>query len=195
MVGDNGDYSDPEEYPGAGTYKLVVNVYYQYITVYRKDSAGEYTAPARYMICSTGSAKNPTPVGTFEMGENRYRFSEFESYHVYGQYWTEITDNIFFHSVLYSKEDANTYITSSYKNLGKRVSHGCIRLLVPDARWIYYNAAPKTAVEIIEGKEDPESAAIKEKLIRAELPEERVELQKGKIPVTEPWPGYTGPVS
>ena len=46
---------------------------------------------------------------------------------------------------------------SSYKALGKRASHGCIRLSVPDAKWIYDNIGKGTVVSIIEGMEpDPE---------------------------------------
>jgi len=146
------------------------------------------------MICSTGTRKTPTPTGKFEMGTARNRFAEFETYKVYGQYWSQIDSSIFFHSILYKKKSAKTYTTSSYRNLGRRASHGCIRLLVPDARWIFYNAAPGTAVEIIRGRKDAKQAAIKKKLTRASLPGRRPNLVKGKIPVTEPWPGYDGPV-
>ena len=181
--------------PRQGRYKLVVNVYYQFITVYKKDEKGAYTVPVRYMICSTGTSKTPTPTGKFKMGSGHNRFSKFVTYGVYGQYWSQITRDIFFHSLLYTQRDANTYTKSSYRNLGKRASHGCIRMLVPDARWIYYNIAPDTDVEVITGKKDPAQEAIKNKLTRAKLPSKRPMLIKGKIPVTEPWPGYTGPVS
>jgi lipoprotein-anchoring transpeptidase ErfK/SrfK len=192
LVGDNGDYREVSRYPDAGTYKLVVNVYYQFITAYKKDAKGEYSIPARYMVCSTGAIKTPTPVGSFEMGTKRIRFGKFMSYGVYGQYWSQITRSIYFHSLLYTKRDADTYTKSSYRNLGKRVSHGCIRMLVPDARWIYYNIAPGTKVDIIRGKKDTNLEAIKNQLVRAALPAKRPKLVKGDIPVTEPWPGYTG---
>lgn len=194
LVGDNGDYSAVKSYPPAGTYQLVVNLYYQVITAYTKDANGEFTIPARYMICSTGRSTDPSPRGTFKMGTQRQRFSKFQTFNVYGQYWSQITRNIFFHSVLYTKKDAKTYTASSYTGLGKKVSHGCIRMLVPDARWIYYYAAPGTAVKIIKGKKDAAMAEIKKKLTRAKLPSKRPNLRKGKIPVTEPWPGYKGAV-
>ena len=190
LVGDNGDYSKVKSYPTAGTYQLEVNLYYQVITAYTKDANGKYTVPARYMICSTGRSTDPTPAGTFKMGSQRFRFSKFETYNVYGQYWSQITRNIFFHSLLYTQKNAKTYTASSYKSLGKRVSHGCIRMLVPDARWIYYYAAPGTVVKIIKGKKDAAMDKIKKKLTRPKLPSKRPNLKKGKIPVTEPWPGY-----
>ena len=45
----------------------------------------------------------------------------------------------------------------SYNMLGQRASHGCIRLSVPDAKWIYDNVGKGTVVSIVEGMEpDPE---------------------------------------
>ena len=46
---------------------------------------------------------------------------------------------------------------SSYKKLGQRASHGCIRLAVWDAKWIYDNIGAGTVVSIVEGMDpDPE---------------------------------------
>lgn len=46
--------------------------------------------------------------------------------------------------------------TGSYTGLGKRASHGCIRLMVDDAKWIYDNCGKGTEVVIYEGEEDEE---------------------------------------
>ncbi len=196
LVGDNGDYSDPPPPPEAGTYRLVVNVCHQFITVYTSDENGEYTVPVRYMVCTSGSYRNPTPTGTFRMGSDRKRFSCFTKYRVYGQYWSQLTRNIYFHSILYSARNAKYYTNSSYRNLGTRASHGCIRLLVPDARWVYYNVAPGTEVQVIPGRYDDEEAkAIKKKLVRAPLPNTRPDLAPGGFAITEAWPGYAEEVS
>ncbi|MFZ5974256.1 MAG: L,D-transpeptidase [Bacillota bacterium] len=196
LVGDNGDYSDPPPPPVTGTYKVVVNIYHQFITVFKKDTAGNFTVPVRYMVCSSGSWKNPTPTGKFRMGADRKRFSCFTKYKVYGQYWSQVTGSIYFHSLLYSARNARYYTSSSYRMLGKRASHGCIRLLVPDARWIYYNIAAGTEIEIVYGsKNDKQAKAIKEMLVRAPLPKARPNLKPGSFAVTEAWPGYTGEVA
>ena len=185
LVGDNGIYDDIAAYPEPDTYKLIVDLAHQVVLVYKKDESGEFTVPVRYMICSSGKKGNA--VGTFEMGEHRVRFGKFVNDGVYGQYWSNIYGRIYFHTILYSKRSAGTY-TSSYKHLGKKASHGCIRLTVPDARWIFYNAAPGSVCEIRAGsKDDLETAAIKEKLILAEYPKKRVKLVKGEIPDTDNW--------
>ena len=50
-----------------------------------------------------------------------------------------------FHSVLYgSKEGSVT--RSSVNNLGRRASHGCVRLSVDDAKWVWSNCPRNTKV-------------------------------------------------
>ena len=195
LVGDNGVYEDESEIPPlppAGTYKIVIDIYHQFATVYKKDNNGEYTIPVRYVVVSSGSGKHPTPRGTFKMGDSYVRFGKFVTYGVYGQYWRQITGAIFCHSLIYSSRNANSY-TSSYSSLGSRVSHGCVRMMVPDARWIYYNIAPDTECDIISGdKSDEASAQIKAQLVYPERPESRPGLNAGQIPVTEAWPGWQG---
>ncbi|MGI5849339.1 MAG: L,D-transpeptidase [Christensenellales bacterium] len=193
LVGDNNVYEDQiPPSPPPDTYKLVINEYFQFATVYKQDEDGKYTVPVRYIIVSSGSGKNPTPKGTFKMGGKYVRFGLFASYGVYGQYWRQITRSFFCHSLIYSSRNANSY-TSSYSHLGTRASHGCVRMMVPDARWIYYNIAPGTVCEIIRGdKDDEEAAAIKAQLVFPKRPASRPRLKPGQIPVTEAWPGWQG---
>ena len=66
-------------------------------------------------------------------------------------------------------------------------------MLVPDARWIYYNLGPGTVCEIITGdKNDTEAAAIKAQLVRAQAPSKRPNLAPGAYAVTEAWAGWQG---
>lgn len=144
QVGDNGDYNPVTSYPPADTYKLVVDYHNQCVFAYTKGPDGKYTQLVRVMICTTGGNGNWTPEGTYKMGKSRVRFGYFNEFDCYAQYWSQMTGSFYFHSVLYSSKKASSYSHSAYNNLGKPGSHGCIRLLVPDARWIYYNCAPGT---------------------------------------------------
>lgn len=194
LVGDNDVYDEDDlpPFPPADAYKLVINVYHQFATVYQKDADGAYTVPVRYLIVSSGARKTPTPLGTFEMGESSVRYGKFITYGVYGQYWRQITRNIFCHSLIYASKQARSY-TESYGQLGKRASHGCVRMLVPDARWIYYNLGPGTVCEIIAGdKNDAQAAAIKAQLLFPPRPSARPALKAGEYTVTEAWPGWQG---
>ena len=188
LVGDNGIYEEPAAYPPPDTYSIVIDIFHQVVIVYERDKDGAYTVPVRYMVCSTGASKTPTPRGTYSSGAHKVRFGLFVNDGVYGQYWTQITGRIYFHSLLYKHRNACSYTTSSYKRLGTRTSHGCVRLLVPDARWVYYHIAPGTQIEIRRGsQEDAQTAAIKEQLIRPELPDTRPKLIPGKVPNTDNW--------
>ncbi len=188
LVGDNGIYTLPQAFPEPETYKIIVDKYYQLIMVFSRDENGEYTVPVRYMLCSTGTSSSPTRSGSFHLKSYRVRFGLFANTDVYGQYWSQIDGRMYFHSILYSKRDASTY-TGSFNNLGKRASHGCIRLTVPDARWIWYNAAPGTTVIVRDGSSsDTTTAAIKKMLTLDKMPDERPDSLTGdNIPYTDNW--------
>ena len=114
------------------------------------------------------------------MGAYRVRFSQFARDKTYGQYWTQIRKAIYFHTILYTRKDASTYQEEIYQRLGTQDSHGCVRLTVPDARWIWYHIAPGTQCVIRGGDpEDAQTAAIRQQLILAEPPEQRLDLVPG----------------
>jgi len=187
LAGDDGLRDHPKGYPAPDTYYIIVDIRHQVVMVYTKDENGEYTLPVRYMLCSTGLG-NSTPKGVFEMGAYRVRFSKFVRDGRYGQYWSQIRKAIYFHTFLYSERDASTYIEETYLDLGNKASHGCVRLTVPDARWIWYNIGYGTKCEIREGSDDDTATAmIREQLVLAKPPAERVQLTPGEMPSTDNW--------
>ncbi len=142
----------PITLPAPDTYLLEVDTVNQYITVYIKDQDGQHTIPYRLMICSTGKRSTPTPTGTFKMGGYKKRFGYFTKFDCYAQYWTNLVGGIYFHSIIYKSRSDRQLSTSTYRKLGTAVSHGCIRLLPPDAKWIYENCAPGTTVVVTRSK-------------------------------------------
>ena len=187
LVGDNGLYDYPTGYPSPDTYKIIVDIENQVTLVYTKDENGEYTVPVRYMLCSTGLG-DATPVGNFDMDSYRVRFSIFVRDGRYGQYWTQIRKAIYFHTMLYSAKDASTYLEDTFLELGKKASHGCIRLCVPDARWMWYHIAPGTKCVIRDaGDSSVIAAAVRSKLKLELPPEEHLNLRAGEIPNTDNW--------
>ncbi len=133
--------ADPERY------FVQIDETNQVVTAFEKDAYGNYTVIARQMICSTGKRSTPSPNGTYDMGARRVRFGFFVNHNCYGQYWSQITRNIYFHSVLYSERNTKSLIKSSFNDLGKAVSHGCVRLMPQDAKWIYQNIPEGTKVD------------------------------------------------
>ena len=128
----------------ANKYYIKVNYGAQVVTVYKKGTNGKYTDPVRAMICSTGTY-TPTQ-GTYRtLGKGNWWPLMGD---VYGQYSTWICDDILFHSVPYLKSgDKSSLEYWAYDQLGQRVSMGCVRLTVEDAKWIYDNCAVGTQVE------------------------------------------------
>ena len=93
--------------------------------------------------CSTGISGEDTPSGSFSSKEKGDWFFS-DKYEQGGKYWTQITGDILFHSVPFAK-DKTTVLDYT---MNKPSSHGCIRLSIDDAKWIYTNI-PKGSKIII----------------------------------------------
>ena len=66
---------------------------------------------------------------------------------VFGQYATQITENILFHSVPYTEKGNKASLEYwEYDKLGTPASMGCVRLTVKNAKWIYDNCMAGTPV-------------------------------------------------
>ena len=155
------DTPKPTATPEPPAFHIVVDVNNQVTSVYGRDEKGEYTIVVRQMLCSTGTRANPSSVGDWTLSGRTARWCTFPQWgHTYAQYWTKINASIAFHSVIYRSVSTTDLKVSSYNNLGKRASHGCIRLTVADAKWIYDNVGAGTVVTITEDlPSDPELRA------------------------------------
>lgn len=125
----------------ANTYfRLEVNLSKNMVMVYARDGKKGYTIPVRAMVCSAGMRGHRTITGIYS------RLSRAGSWHVLrynsvGQYCTRIYGPYLFHSVVYDRYgDRYSLQKAEYRKLGKSASHGCIRLQVADAKWIYDRA-------------------------------------------------------
>lgn len=127
-------------------YRIMVNRLANCITIYMLDENNQYTVPYKAMICSTGGDK--TPMGTFKIS-SKYDFKAL-FYKSYGQYCSRIYGSILFHSSGNNSLNKNDLNAADFNQLGEGVSHGCIRLTVEDAKWIYDNCPAGTEVVIYE---------------------------------------------
>ena len=138
------------------------------------------------MICSTGTRQNPTPLGTYTMPKSRARWGYFPTWDSHAQYLTRIDAANAFHSVLYTEPNEMALAVSSYKALGTRQSHGCVRLLVSDAKWIYDNCKAGTKIVVYEsGLYDPEYTMTLKPPLNQETMRER------SLPAPTPTPAYS----
>ncbi|MBR4442799.1 MAG: murein L,D-transpeptidase [Clostridia bacterium] len=133
---------------GSGRYMLKVSTKDQRVYAYAWDSAtASYSLLARTMKCSTGLDKTPTPKGTFS-GSPVARWGYFPKFNVWAQYLYRINGHILFHSVLYNSQNENSLIQGSVYKLGSKASHGCVRLSVEDAKWVYQNCPAGTKITV-----------------------------------------------
>lgn len=187
--------TDPEKY------YIVLDLKNEIVTVYERDASGAYTKIVRRFLCSTGRTEidendpedegTPTPVGIWKIG-GRERFGRFANFgSEYARYWTQIVGEIYFHSVLFSKRNAGTMNAASFKKMGSKVSHGCVRLYVEDAKWLYYYACPGTTVNITNG--EPSQKALK-KALRSTLTAKQYAALQQTFYDTEELPNPTASV-
>ena len=135
--------------PKGKPYLLKVSTKDQRVYAYSwSEKTGAYTNLARTMICSTGLASTPTPKGSHTAVGPVVRWGYFPKYDVWAQYLYRISGPYLFHSVLYDEADESTVKWGSVNKLGSPASHGCIRLKVEDAKWIYNNCPAGTTVTV-----------------------------------------------
>ena len=180
----------PSPTPVPTKYTLMVDVANQIVRAYTYDEHGEYTVLVREMICSTGTKKNPTPLGTTIMPKKRARWGYFPTWDSHAQYLTRIDAANAFHSVLYSAADERTLSVKSFEDLGSPASHGCVRLYVSDAKWIYDNCQAGTIITVYEGEYDPEYTMTLKRKLNTDTLRERSLPEPTPEPVYAPenWP-------
>ncbi len=130
----------------AGAYTIRVNKSTNVVTIYKGGTA------IKAMLCSVG-LNDATPTGNYRLGMKYANwhalFGSAPGKYVYGQYCTNITGNILFHSVYYLTAHApSTLVTKEYVKLGTAASHGCVRLCCADAYYIWKNVPSGTGVSI-----------------------------------------------
>ncbi|MGO4500801.1 L,D-transpeptidase [Paenibacillus sp. 2RAB27] len=144
------DWTQPSggEYPKVSKEEAIwIDVSIDKQRVYIKD--GERTLYT--MVTSSGldtSPDNSTPKGTFyvqsERGEWFYNNSEHEGAKYYVSWKNH--GEFLFHTVAMDKN--GNVIEEEAKKLGQKASHGCFRLTISDAKWLYDHIPVKTKVVV-----------------------------------------------
>ena len=136
----------PTDPPKAEGEKLLV-LYLPTQSIVSYHGAGGEWVEDRIMICSSGKGKNATPVGRYTIYQ-RYEYkllgSEEEDTLCFGFWACRFYKGHLFHSVPisydagYDKSKGHRMTNMrSYQKLGSTASHGCVRLTVADAKYIY----------------------------------------------------------
>ncbi len=93
-----------------------------------------------YWQCAPGAPETPTVTGYFTVGS---RGTYFDSGSYRCHYYTQFYGNYLFHSVLYDH-----YGNLADSRVGMQLSHGCVRLSIDRAYWIYSTIPSGTTVYV-----------------------------------------------
>ena len=96
------------------------------------------------MICSTG-VNDCTPHGTYRVTARGYSFYN-RSEGMGARYYVQFFGDYLFHSV--PIDARGNYMPAEGEKLGRPASHGCVRLTISDAKWLFDNIPNGTPVTI-----------------------------------------------
>ena len=130
-------WNKAQNYYSNTNYIILVNSRTHKVGVFRGNSYN--WEPVWYWDCTTGAPGSPTVKGTFTVGSRGKSFGS--GYTCW--YWTQFYGNYLFHSVLYQPGSMSRIQDG---RLGISASHGCVRLDIECARWIYNNIPRGTRV-------------------------------------------------
>lgn len=113
----------------------------------------------RIMICSCADTVHKTPPGSHYI-YSKYAYKAMtvmDGIMVYAQYACRFRGHYLFHTVpiggdyrKFHKYGKKQMLIDEYEKLGSPASHGCVRLLVGDAYWIYKNCPRGTRVMVVD---------------------------------------------
>ena len=103
-------------------------------------SKGNWTEK-KYWSCKSGASSSPTVKGSFTVQSKGPSFGS--GYTCW--YYTQFYGNYLFHSILYNP-GSKTSVQDG--RLGINASHGCVRLALSNAKWIYDNIPRGTKVYV-----------------------------------------------
>ena len=101
-------------------------------------------ADAKYYKCCVGKPSTPTISGTYYIKSRGKYFDTGTKGRCW--YFTQINGTYLFHSVIYDRQPSPKRIIDN--SMDAAVSHGCVRLDLENAKWIYDNIPKNTKVII-----------------------------------------------
>lgn len=131
-------YAKANQYTSSTPYIILVDGRTHRVGIYQ-GSRGFWNC-VKYWSCGDGKPSTPTVRGVFTVGNKGYYFDS-GAYRCF--WWTQFYADYLFHSVLCWPNGA-----IADGRVGAGLSHGCVRLEVQNAKWIYDNIPRGTTVVV-----------------------------------------------
>ncbi|MBU3111235.1 L,D-transpeptidase family protein [Clostridium lacusfryxellense] len=131
-------YVNTKNFSSATSYFIWIDLPRQKVNIFK--GSNKKWRLVKSMVCSSGKSSTPTVRGSFRVGSKGGYF--ISSGGARCKYYTQISGNYLFHSVLYNRN--GSYVIDN--TLGVRVSHGCVRLALSNAKFIYNNIPARTLI-------------------------------------------------
>ncbi len=116
------------DFTSSDDFRIEVDLGKQKVFVYYREEI------IREMICSGGDENSPTPTGEFTTSE-KIKYDWVDRFDMGAYYWTRFYESYLFHSIPFDKN--GDMMMEEYEKLGSPASHGCIRLKLEEAKWLY----------------------------------------------------------
>ena len=134
-------YNKAQMYNSDTDYIIITNKTKHLVNIYRGPKGARVLEQS--FVCTVGAARSQTIEGEFKVGTKLYYFDS-GSCRVF--YATRIKGAYFFHSILYYQTRTPQRVMDG--RLGMNLSHGCVRLGLDQAKWIYDNIPIGTKIVI-----------------------------------------------
>jgi len=116
------------DYTISGDFRIEIDLERQRLIVFHKDEV------LREMVCSGGAPGSPTPLGAYSTTQ-KIEYAWVERFGVGAYYWIRFFEDYLIHSVPF--DENGEMIAEEFEKLGNPASHGCIRLRLEEAKWLY----------------------------------------------------------
>ncbi len=118
-------------------YFIIVNLDRKEVNIFQ--GTNKQWVLAQVFKCSIGKPSTPTKTGRFRINLKGTSFGEDEGFKC--RYFTQFSGNYLFHSIVYNLDGS-----VQDGRIGLAISHGCVRLSLENAKWIYDNIPKDTQV-------------------------------------------------
>ena len=128
-------------YSSRSGYLILIDKSSHYLSLYR-GSQGRWSQDRSWRV-DVGAPGTSTPSGVFNLGT---KLLYFDSGTCRCWYASQVTGSIYLHSVLYFQTGSPSRIMDG--RLGMSISHGCIRMELSNAKWIWDNVPAGTTIVV-----------------------------------------------